>query len=236
METIKIKNNIVIGLLSLLFFQCSTKQLSVSNPSDKLVEMSKSPCFGYCPTYDLIVYQNGMMKLNAKQNMKNNGVFTMQLSKTELRAFKKELESLKLETYKDEYKEAIADAPSTRITYYGIEIKKSIYTNFNFPEPLQKWITKLDAMATDERWLPYSDNRTNHEYIVQLKASKTLHDFLVRYKEQEMVPIRKLDPVSGQYWLVAVKLLPDQKDKFLTLIKKDVDIISAQVNKAVEMR
>ena len=87
---------IILLLLSFLAFQCSTKQLSLSNPDDKLVEMSKSPCFGYCPTYELIIFQNGIMKLNAKQNMKKNGMFTKQLSKNELKKLKKELADLKL--------------------------------------------------------------------------------------------------------------------------------------------
>ena len=230
------KNYTIMVLGCLLISQCSTKQLSLANPTDKLVEMSKSPCFGYCPTYELIIFQNGSMKLHAKQNMKKNGVFTKQLSKSELNSLKKELEGLHLETYKDEYKEAIADASSTRLTYYNNEVKKSIFTNFNFPEPLQKFVTALDTLATDGIWLPYIDLRISQEYIVQLKESSTLHNFLVRYKEQELIPIRKLDPVSGQYWLVSAKILPEQKDKFLNLLKKDIDLLSAQGNKEVEMR
>jgi len=223
-------------LVSFLAIQCSTKQLTLSNPDAKLVEMSKSPCFGYCPTYDLIIYQNGIMKLNAKQNMKKNGMFIKQLSKNELKKLKKELAALKFETFNDEYKEAIADAPSTRITYYRENLKKSIFTNFNYPDPLQRFSIKLDTLATDGIWEPYIDNRITQEYLIQLKESNTLHDFLVRYKEQELMPIRKLDPANGQYWLVSAKIVPDQKDKFLSLLKKDTALQSAQLNKKVELR
>ena len=83
---------------------------------------------------------------------------------------------------------------------------------------------------------PYIDNRTTQEYLIQLKEAKTLHDFLIRYKEQELMPIRKLDPANGQYWLVSAKIIPDQKDKFLSLLKKDTALQSAQLNKSVEMR
>lgn len=230
------KNYTLFVLLSLSVSQCNTKHLSLANSTDKLVEMSKSPCFGYCPTYDLTIFQNGTMKLNAKQNMKKSGVFIMQLSKNELKKLKKELLDLKLDSYLDEYKEAIADAPSTRITYYGDNVKKSIFTNFNYPEPLQQFAVKLDTLATNNSWEVYTDHRISQEYIVHLKESKTLHDFLVRFKEQELIPVKRLDPVTGQYWLVSARILPDQKDKFLSLLKKDMDVQSAQLNKAVEMR
>lgn len=215
---------------------CSTQKSSAKGKSDKLIEMSKSPCFGYCPTYDLTIHQDGLMKLNAKQNMKVNGILTKKLDKKKLADLKKQLEKLKLAEYKDEYKEPVADAPSTKIIYYNGQIIKSIYTNFQYPAPLQKFSDYLDSLTLEEGWIHFTDVRLNQEYILLLQEGKVLYDVIKKYESYELVPVKKLDQASGQYWLMSAKVSESDKNILLSKLKSDPFIKTAQFNKEVEIR
>ena len=224
-------------LLILFFFlvQCS-KKLVMTKPGDKLFEMSKSPCFGWCPVYTVTVYQNGSMQLLAKENLEMKGTYTHQMDKTTFKSFKTKLATLNIKGLNDEYRQPIADAPSTRVVYYEGTLEKKIFTNFQFPDSLQMFTTRLDEMVTDGDWIKVEDRRISQEYIILLQPEARLSAILQRYTFYEMTIGKRLDPATNQYWVVSAKVNPDERDKFLNLLRADKDIKSVQTNKALESR
>ena len=219
----------------LLLILACTKKIVPSTSGGKLLQMDKSPCFGYCPVYQLTVFDNGLLSLHAQQNLKDPGTYRYQMTKSELKQFKAQLAKLNLSTYKDEYREPIADAPSTTLTYYSDPIKK-IYTNFQYPDLLQKFTDSLDHMVINSSWEKFIDLRQKKEFIIHLKEGKTISGVLQRFSEYDLMLGKRLDPASSQLWMVTAQVLPQDEDGLLKKLKLDVDIKEAQTNKKLETR
>ena len=219
------------------FFQCSNKKLVVNQPGDKLFEMSKSPCFGRCPIYTVTVYQNGIMTLVAKDNMELKGKYTDTLTKSQLKDFKSKLKALRIKELNDEYREPIADAPATTVTYFEGADSKKIFTNFRYPDALQVFTEQLnDMVANTPAWTIVEDKTIKQEYLILLKPDAKLSEVLQRYQDYELTLGRRLDPATSQYWLVIAKVMPGSIDALLKTLQSDKDIQSAQTNKSLEPR
>ncbi len=64
---------VVFGMLLLLSCMGSKKQAGVlSWTAVKKITVTKLPCFGFCPEYELTIQSNGMLLLNAKAKVKND--------------------------------------------------------------------------------------------------------------------------------------------------------------------
>lgn len=220
--------------IPLLLISCSKKNQPVSGQSQKLVEMTKSPCFGFCPVYRLVVFQDGLMRLEAKQNMKISGMFIKQLSTSEFHTLKTGMEKLKWEEFKEEYREPVADAPTTELTYFKSDFQKKIFTNFLFPAPLQTLTEELNQFALSENWNTWVDPRVRTEFIVLLKDGFSLSGLLREYNENELTMVKRLDPANGQYWLVAAMLIPGEENIFLAKLKKEPGVNDVQFNKSLD--
>lgn len=213
---------------------CSKKAQPGTSDARKLVEMSKSPCFGFCPVYHLVIYENGMMRLNAKQNMKITGTYSKQLNPAQLNTIKSGLEKMKLEAYQDEYREPVADAPSTEVIYYADNTMKKIFTNFIFPEPLQKMTDDLNQHALSENWLPWTDPRIRNEFIVLLQDGISLSGILTGYREYELMMVKRLDPANRNYWLLSAMVNPGEESILLNKLKNDPGIKEVQLNRSLD--
>jgi hypothetical protein len=224
-------------LFLVAFFQCSNKKQVIGQPGVKLFEMSKSPCFGRCPIYTVTIYQNGVMTLMAKDNMTLKGNYTSTMNKSELKDFKSKLKALQIKEFKDEYREPIADAPATTVTYFDGAESKKIFTNFRYPDSLQAFTEQLnDRVTHNSAWTLVEDKTVKQEYLILLKPETKLSDILQRYQDHELNIVRRLDPATSQYWLVIAKVLPENIELFLKTLRSDKDIQSAQTNKPLESR
>jgi len=213
---------------------CSKKIHSVTGQTQKLLEMSKSPCFGFCPVYHLVVFENGLMRLSAKQNMKISGIYTKQLSAGEIKEIKSGLEKMKLSEYKDEYREPVADAPSTEIIYYKDKAMKKIVTNFLFPEPLQNLTDELNQHTQSENWVIWTDLRVRTELIVLLQDGVALSGLLPNYRENELMMVKRLDPASANYWLLSALVNPGEENVLLTKLKREPGVKEVQFNRPLD--
>lgn len=213
---------------------CSKKSQPGIADGRKLVEMTKSPCFGFCPVYHLVIYDNGMMRLTAKQNMKISGTYSKQLNPAQLNTIKSGLEKMKLAEYQDEYREPVADAPSTEVIYYTDKTMKKIFTNFIFPEPLQKMTDELNQQALSENWLPWTDPRIRTEFIVLLQEGVSLSGILTGYREYELMMVKRLDSVNRYYWLLSAMVNPGEESTLLNKLKKDPGIKEVQFNRSLD--
>lgn len=226
----------LIFTLIVMAIACTRKIPSAAAQGEKLIEMEKSPCFGLCPVYHLTVYRNGSMKVHAKQNMKISGIHTLQLGKSEFKSLRTRLEKMGLEKYQDEYREPVADAPSTEVRYFIDGRPKKIFTNFIFPEPLQKITDELDQKATGEGWVKWIDQRIKQEYILLLEEGASLSNILEKFGEHEMMLVRRLDPATRQYWLVSCMVMPGEEKAMMEQIRKDPEVKEVQENRQLEER
>ncbi|HNR08536.1 MAG TPA: DUF6438 domain-containing protein [Saprospiraceae bacterium] len=222
--------------LMVMAITCTRKTQSAAAQGEKLIEMDKSPCFGLCPVYRLTVYRDGLMKMDAKQNMKISGLHTLQLNKADIASLRSKLEKMGLEKYQEEYREPVADAPSTELRYYIDGKPKRIFTNFIFPAPLQKITEELDQWAMGENWAKWIDPRIKKEFILLLEEGVPLSNILQKFSEQDMMPVRRLDPATRQYWLVTCLVMPGEEKSLMEQLRKDAEIREVQENRTLEER
>ena len=149
-------NYLYILLLGLgITSSCSSKKAMVETDTSKLakvIELTKTPCFGKCPVFTLKVYDNGLAVLEGRQNLKQIGLSHKVLTKKEMTALMAEFENGQLFSLKDEYRERVMDLPTTTLTYIKDGKKKVITGNMGFPKGFNDVVSACMELVQSEGW------------------------------------------------------------------------------------
>ena len=81
----------------LMLSACKTSKKTASGPELFLFSMHQGPCFGFCPVYDLFVYESGKVVWDARRFNKTNGKFEKQLGEAEFKTLKEAFKKFKLD-------------------------------------------------------------------------------------------------------------------------------------------
>lgn len=145
--------NILILLSGIFAFSCSSVKMDTAETATKLVEFSKSPCFGTCPSYNVIVYTDGSVEYTGKRHVERKGIFKKQLTESEYKALYVALKKENMYQYEDAYNADIMDGSKTRIIYYGEKGKKVFSTLYTFPGNTQAISDQFaDLAMSTEGW------------------------------------------------------------------------------------
>jgi hypothetical protein len=131
----------------------------VSAPQDTvlLVSIERTPCFGRCPVYKLVIYQNGYALRYGRANVSFTGWSEARLSAQQLEEIYQYVQEHKIYDLEEEYVLLrIVDYPTT-ITEINIQgrYKRIVNTHPSAPEPLLRWEKFLDSFLNDTiRWKP----------------------------------------------------------------------------------
>jgi len=150
-----------IGLLisCLLLLSCKSLQNTTIVNTYEISDLtvSRTPCFGVCPTYTLRVNKDGEATLDAQKYLKNNleGKYIAQISPEQLNGIYRMLQEMNFTALEDRYgSRNITDLPSvnTVITYKGGLVKKiNDYGNKGTPD-LVKFYTYMDELLYGLNW------------------------------------------------------------------------------------
>ena len=120
-----------------------------------LASIERTPCFGRCPTYKITIYQSGYVVMDGKQNVKNIGMFSTRLNKTQVEEIKSYIIEKKIYDLQDKHVNPhIVDFPSTfaEINLNG-KYKHITNTEPQAPQQLIDFEKYLDSFFTDEtKW------------------------------------------------------------------------------------
>jgi hypothetical protein len=156
---------IIIGLALLTLVACSAKKKTAKVMFDNFFEVhdttlvatiNKSYCFGKCPVYDMKIYANGDIKLQAIDNLElKNGHYTSKISQSKLESiYKKALEVNYFnfnEVYTNEY---IQDVPTTTTSLFNKETKtlKRVENTWDAPRELKLFEEELHRLVAELKW------------------------------------------------------------------------------------
>ena len=87
------------------------------NEEEKIISMSKGPCFGKCPVFTLSIYKNAMAAYQGDRFTERKGLWVKRLEKTEFNKLKEAFQKANLWQYNDMYKAQIPDLQTVTITY-----------------------------------------------------------------------------------------------------------------------
>ena len=134
-----------VYLLVLILFISScfnfTKQKELQSP-EKIISLEKTACFGRCPVFKIIIYNNGECLYNGIKFVKKSGEFNLKINKQEINKILSQAKEIGFDNLKNEYSERITDLPTTYIMINNKKIK-DYYGAPSELKDLEKLIEKI---------------------------------------------------------------------------------------------
>ena len=112
-------------LVFILFFSSCfnlTKQKELQSPKI-IISLEKTACFGRCPVFKIIIYNNGEALYNGKKFVKKVVEYDLKVSKREIDKILSKAKKIGFNNLKNEYSERITDLPTTYIMINNKKIK-----------------------------------------------------------------------------------------------------------------
>ncbi|MGB0881694.1 MAG: DUF6438 domain-containing protein [Vicingaceae bacterium] len=169
---------ILLISITTLFFSCkSTKKIpteeQITKPTKlkktKLPEaamkeslflsMERTPCFGKCPTYKLMIFNTGNVIFEGYSNTKYIGKYKNQLSKKQLREIKTMMDEINIMEMKDVYDSKATDLPSTVIFIVNENSKKKILDRMDAPAELKQFEKLIDFLVINDQLTQQPTNK-----------------------------------------------------------------------------
>ena len=132
-------------LLAFIFFFSScfnlTKHKELQSPKI-IISLEKTSCFGRCPVFKIIIYNNGEALYNGQKFVKKVGEHKLKISKREIDKILSQAKKIGFNNLKNEYSERITDLPTTYIMINSKKIK-DYYGAPSKLKDLEKMIEKI---------------------------------------------------------------------------------------------
>ena len=112
-------------LVFILFFSSCfnlAKQKELQSPKI-IISLEKTACFGRCPVFKIIIYNNGEALYNGLKFVKKVGEHDLKVSKREIDKILSKAKKIGFNNLKNEYSERITDLPTTYIMINNKKIK-----------------------------------------------------------------------------------------------------------------
>lgn len=118
--------------------------------------VTKAPCRGYCEMYELRVHDTGLMVLDARRNMRLQGLHTQKLMNFKYSELVGAFQQLEVEKLAEVYpvdKPIAADVPATLLDFTAEDgTKKRIEVYNSAPEALADFLEQIDALVKQGIW------------------------------------------------------------------------------------
>jgi hypothetical protein len=150
-EDINMKK-IVIILVLIYFTGCSSSKHTY-NAENLIIKMEKTPCYGFCPVYDLTITGDGNAILLGKKNIKKIGTFICVIPPAKLDSLVKEFEEIKFWDLQDRYDGKKTDLPTTYVSLTLDGKTKRIRDYYGAPEKLKKLEERLHQIIDYPFWI-----------------------------------------------------------------------------------
>ncbi len=116
--------------------------------------MKKTTCMGECPDYDISIFENGKVILNARQFLEYEGSFEAQLSKDRTMELITLFEESAFNSFKDRYTSNFMDLPTTTISFNYGDVDKSIVDYDGAPQELKQLEAAVARLIDELNWKP----------------------------------------------------------------------------------
>lgn len=250
-KQIMIKNGIYLfAVVSIiLIVGCkSTKKVS-NGPEMHQYAMHVGPCFGYCPVFDIYVFEDGKAIWDARRFHKTNGKFQRMLSEAELAQLNKAFKEANLFKMEDEYPTMVADLPAITLSHVKKGKVKTVEANEKMPDAYEKCVDLMRQITKDGNWEmveKYADDEPQrpvkkeealnyNEIIIEPSNGTSLPRWFKENEAYGIYLIRKISP-DLNLWLIGYDKNQFEPKMMLDMLKKDTAIKTAEFNKQTEER
>ena len=234
--------NLLIFII-LLITSCNfvnTYRLQETNLSNLkvLAQLSKGPCYGRCPVYNLVVYTNGVVTYEGLQFTDKEGLYVNKLPDTELRTLKTQLQTAELNKFNDAYRGRVPDLQTVTISYHGEDFVKTIVGKDGRPDKVMEIQAALEAIENLPNWqlraapetTTADSNIANNQIRVQLKPEVDANAWVRKYGRQQMKIVNGLN-ANNNLWLMEFNAERSDPQEVLAIIQADFQVVNAEFNR-----
>ena len=116
-----------------------------------LIELKRTPCYGFCPVYTLKIDKNGKGLFDGVENVEKIGSFSFSLSQDELVALENAFLQVDFYQLKNIYDGLVSDLPTTYITYNKDGNRKKIMDYYGAPEELRTLENRIETLVFSKK-------------------------------------------------------------------------------------
>lgn len=215
---------------------------------EERVNYHRGPCYGRCPVYTLKLYDNGLLIYEGERFTDKPGTWQRTIDRRSSLALIDSFERADFENYPRTFRKQIADAASVDLVYTDEDGERysTSYADYSPPELLaldraMRRLAALDGYRLVSDTIPrlFSATEgmppTRQEIIVQLRAGVAVNNWIIKYDRQNATVKQRLSP-NGDYYLIELSTSAGAVDEILDRIRRDEDVMSAQLNNPVDPR
>lgn len=209
------------------------------NNMNKVIEMSKGPCYGRCPVFTLTIYDKGVASYTGERDTDRLGTYVKRLDKVQMERLLREFKNANLWQYKDAYRGRIPDMQSVSITYYEGAKKKTVTGKEIRPNSV-KWLESLlDQVAqSGDGWVMKEASKDNvpdylipNELVVELADGVDPEEWAKSYVQADMLLETRLN--DTEFWIFSFDDGLVASDVMLEQVRMDKNVLSAEFNKHI---
>ncbi|TDS16204.1 DUF6438 domain-containing protein [Sphingobacterium paludis] len=149
----------LFAIVAFLFASCKTAKQDRGSKAGNIssIWVERTPCFGFCPMYEVQISADGTATLDARDHLPNKlkGKFIGKVPQADWENLVKLLHTLDYQNLKETYgNRNVSDLPSVNIAIrYGKEQEKKVndYGGRGTPE-LTQFYEHIDKLVTDVKW------------------------------------------------------------------------------------
>lgn len=202
-------------------------------------ELAKGPCYGRCPVFNMIVYTNGVVTYEGKQNTDREGLYIKKISDGELKDLRLTLEAAKLWDFKDAYRGRIPDLPTVTIVHHENGLTKKIVGKDSRPERVMNVQAELERIERSQGWQLRNGVENNSglpDYIIGSEMRVRIHDNVDIYvwaRKYRKYGMKVIEPISASsnYWLVGYNGQKNEPREVLAIVQADLQVLDAEFNR-----
>lgn len=137
----------------------ATKLPEAAMKESLFLSMERTPCFGKCPTYKIMIFNTGNVIYEGYSNTKHIGKFQNQLSKKQLNEIKTMMDEINIMEMKDVYDTKATDLPSTILFIVNNNSKKKILDRMEAPAELKQFEKLIDYLVINDQLTQLPTNK-----------------------------------------------------------------------------
>ncbi len=250
-----------VVLLAVIAFSCKSKKRAIAAQEvieknlteeeirqlPKLLDYSKSPCYGFCPHFNLSVYKGGWTIFEGKRYTEKAGIAIMKLSQGQLDTMMQQCEQADIWSAEKSYGMRIQDLPTTTVHLFQEDKDKSVQWRMRQPERLKKLDDHLMAFITTQGWVATRETakdrdrsarkeiRIDNELIIQLRDKLDGATWAAKYKEYGLHLKKPISKLANMYLFIYDTQLIDAEE-IMKLMQEDEKVARAEFNKRLQSR
>jgi len=127
---------------------------SVQTQSDDVpvIAMTKTLCMGTCPDYDISIFPDGKVVLNARQFLELQGNYESQLGEGQLEGLINKFETSGFDSFQRSYKSNRSDLPTTTVTFNYQGKTKKVVDYDGAPAELRGLEQEIHSLIDSLEW------------------------------------------------------------------------------------